>query len=264
MEQRPLWFNDLDMQTTGVDEGIITEYIDDESSPKIRPDIAEFPNLNGGKWLSSYYGTKPIKAGGTIRSVTASGLEGKIDEFKLKLYPSAVGRLRTVKAGNYRDYDVIVKSIGIKREAYQTSMTPWEAEFEVVRAFGYRPDVYYRTSYSGITASSLDVNILSSGNAPYDPIIRLKVNSASQLGNVTMRNLATGDVMTFARQFSAGEQLEINLETGAMININGSGVTYSGIQMSFIAVSGTNPLRVTLASGTQNYDVSVAYKPKYL
>ena len=264
MEQRPLWFNEYDMQTTSTNEGIITENIDDESSPKIRADIAEFRSQNGGKFLSSYYGTKPIKANGTIRSVSASGIEGKIDEFKLKLYPSAVGRLRTLKAGNYRDYDVIVKSVGIKREAYQTTVAPWEAEFEVIRSFGYRPDVYYSTTFSGVTAASFDVNILSSGNAPYEPIINIKINSAPQLGNLTMRNLATGEVMTFARAFSAGEQLVINLESGALPNIQGSGVTYSGIQPSFIAVSGINPLRITMASGTQNYDISAAYKPKYL
>lgn len=264
MEQRPLSFNGFDLQTSNSSEGYITEFIDDESSPKIRVDIDELANSNGAKWLSSFYGTKSIKASGTIRSVTASGVEGKIDEFKLNLYPAAVGRLRTVKAGNFRDYDVIVKSVGIKREAYQTTIAPWEAEFEVVRAFGYRPDVYYRTTFSGVTASSFDVNILSSGNAPYEPIIRLKVNSASQLGNITLRNLATGDVMTFARTWSAGDQLEINLESGLIPNMLGSGVTYSGIQMSFIAASGINPLRVTTASGTQNFDVSVAYKPKYL
>lgn len=264
MEQRPLWFNGFDLQTVGTDEGYITEFIDDESSPTIRPDVANFPSQNGGKWLSSFYGTKPIKAGGTIRSVTASGLEGKIDELKLVLLPSAVGRLRTVKAGNFRDYDVIVKSVGIKREAYQTTKAPWEAEFEVVRSFGYRPDVYYRTTFSGLSGASFDMNILSSGNAPYEPIIKLKVNTASQLGNITLRNLATGDVMTFARTWSAGEQLEINLEAGTLANVLGSGVTYSGILMSFIAASGINPLRLTLASGTQNYDVSVAYKPKYL
>lgn len=264
MEQRPFSFNDYNMQTTSTDEGILTEIIDDESSPKIRADMTELPNQNGGKWLSTYYGTKPLKASGSIRSVTASGLEGKIDEFKLNLYVAAVGRVRTLKAGNFRDYDVIVKSVGIKREAYQTTVAPWEVEFEVVRAFGYRPDVYYRTTFSGLTQASFDVNVISSGNAPYDPIIKLAVNTASQLGNITMRNLATGDVMTFARVWSAGEQLEINLEKGTLANVLGSGVTYSGVLMSFIAISGINPVRLTLASGTQNYDVSVAYKPRYL
>jgi hypothetical protein len=252
------------MQTTNVSEGILTSHINDESMPTVDVDMAMLANQNGGKWLSSWHGTKPISQDGTIRSVTASGLEGKIDEFKLRLYTGAVGTFRTTKAGQFRDYDVIINSVSIKREPHEVTIAPFHVEYTVVSAYGYRPDVYYRTTFSGVTTSPFDVNILSSGNAPYLPIIRFKVNSATQLGSLSLRNLATGEVMTFARQFNAGENLELNLESGQIVNINGSGVTYSGIQLTFIATSGINPLRITTLSGTQNYDISVAYKPRYL
>jgi len=87
--------------------------------------------------------------------------------------------------------------------------------------------------------------------------------SASQLGNVTVKNLATGDILTLARVFSAGENLSVNTTTSRVL-VNGSGITYSGVMPSFIVVSGTNPLLVTSASGTQTFDVSVNYVPVYL
>lgn len=263
MEQKPLTFNDFNMQTDNTTDGIITSAIRDMDMPDVQMDKDKLNARDGEKWLSSNFGKKTIQVEGKIISVSASGLEGRVDEFKRCLYPKAVGLLRTTKAGQLREYEALVSSVAISQEAYETTMVPFIVRFEVPAGFGYRPDIVCATTFSGVTSSSFIANVLTSGNAPYLPVIKVKINSATQLGRLTLENLATQDKMTFARAFSAGEQVELDLD-GDLPNILGSGITYSGLWINFIAYSGINPLKITTASGTQNYDVSVAYKPRYL
>lgn len=258
----PVSFNDFNMQTDATNGFIVTD-VGDDKSPDITLMDYNLARRDGQKAVSSFYAGKTIPVKGYIKSVTASGLEGLIDQLKLNLYPKAEGNLDITKGLGKRRYKSFVKSLSITRDGFQTTMAMFEAAFQCERAFGEEPTYTAMTSFSGVSASTFTVPVLTSGTAPYTPYIQLKVNTASQLGNIAMRNLATGDPISFARRFSAGEILNIDVEKQSA-NILGSGVTFSGIMPTFVAVSGVNPLQIISASGTQNYDVSIYFKPKYL
>lgn len=251
------------MQATDTTEGIIAEFVGDDNMPDIRTNEYPLAHADGQKFVSSYWGAKDIKVVGVIKSVTASGLDGQVDNFKLNLYPRAIGNLVVGRGTGDRAYPAYVKSVIIQRDSVDITRVPFEVMFTCEQGFGQEPSYEAVTTFSGITAGSFQFNVLTSGTAPFTPKIQFNTVAASQLGNVSMQNLASGDIITFARAFAAGDLMVIDTDNQT-VQVGGSGITYSGIMPSFLAVSGTNPIRITTASGTQTYAVSVIYRPKFL
>ncbi len=254
----------LSFQTSDtLNEGIISAHIYDDDMPELRLNDFPLARADGQKFVSEFYGAKSIRVDGLIRSVTASGLDGQIDNTKLFLSPKTMGVLTVSRGTGDRNYAVAVKTFTVTRDSTDVTRAPFAAEFTCEPGFGQEPTYNAWTTFSGVTSGSFQFNVLTSGTAPYSPEIRLHIVAVSQLGNMTLTNLATGDILTLARVFSAGENLSVNTSVSRIL-VNGSGITYSGVMPSFTAVSGTNPILVTSTSGTQTFDVSVNYVPVYL
>lgn len=256
-------FNGYNLQTADPTNGVITSHIYDDNMPDVRLLDYELARQDGFKQVSSYFGNKSIKIDGLIKSVTASGLDGQVDLFKQNLYPKAVGQLIVARGTGNRLYNSYVKSVGITRDSFELTRAPFQVEFICEPGFGQEPTYTAFTVFSGVTQGSFQFDVATSGNAPYKPDINIKVQAASQFGNLTMKNLTTNDVIGVARTYSVGEVLDINT-AAASVTVAGSGITYSGVMPTFIAVSGVNTLLFTAQSGTQTVDISVAYIPQWL
>jgi len=251
------------LQTADPTNGVISSHIYDDAMPDIRLVDTPTSRQDGFKAIASYWGQKSIKVDGLIKSVTASGLDGQIDLFKRSLYPQVEGQLIVGRGTGDRLYNSWVKSVSITRDSTDITRAPFQVEFVCEGGFGLEPTYIATTTFSGITSSSFRFDIATSGTAPFKPLLQFKVQAASQLGNVTILNQTTNDQMTIARQFSVGEILAINSEL-AQVTVAGSGITYSGVLPKFLAQSGVNSMLITSASGTQTYDFSVEYTPKWL
>lgn len=258
-----LTFNGYNLQTADPTNGIITSHIYDDNMPDIR--LIDFPlaRQDGFKEVASYWGNKSIKIDGLVKSVTASGLDGQIDLLKRNLYPQAVGQLIVGRGTGNRLYNSFVKSVAITRDSFELTRAPFQIEFICEPGFGQEPTYTAFTVFSGVTTPSFQFDITSSGNAPFKPEIKVKTQAASQFGNLTIQNLTTNDIIGIARTYSVNDVLDINT-INASVTVAGSGITYSGVMPRFIAVSGVNTLLVTAQSGTQTYDISVAYIPQWL
>lgn len=255
--------NTLNLQTVTPTEGIITSHILDDDMPDIR--ISDFPlaRQDGQKFVSAYFGQKTVKLDGVIKSTTASGLDGQVDNFKLKLYPKAVGQLTVGRLTGDRLYNVVVKSLTITRDSADTTRAPYSAEFSVESGFGVEPTYWAMTTFSGVTVSPFQFDVLTSGTAPFQPEIRIKAQAASQWGLLTIKNLATGDIINFSKVWAVSDNMSIQTNHASVL-VNGSGITYSGVMPRFLATSGVNTLVITALSGTQTFDIAVLYQPVYL
>lgn len=253
----------FNLQTSDPNNGVITSHFYDDDLPDVR--MTDFPlaRQDGAKFVSAYYGQKDIKVDGLIKSATASGLEGQIDLFKKQLYIRAGGVLSKTSDLSTRSYAAYVKSIAIKRDSTDITRAPFSLDFTVESGFSVEPFYVAQTTFSGVTQANFNFNVISSGTAPYQPNINIKVNAASQLGDITLINQASGETINIPSVFQANELLQINTSL-AQVTVNGSGITYSGVMPRFLAVSGINPIKLTSASGTQNLDININYAPVYL
>ena len=251
------------LQTADPTNGVIASHIYDDSMPEVR--LIDFPlsRQDGYKAVASYWGNKSIKVDGLIKSVTASGLDGQVDLFKQNLYPQSQGILIVGRGTGNRQYNSWVKSVSITRDSVDITRAPFEVEFICEGGFGQEPTYNAFTTFSGLTSGSFQFDVVTSGNAPFKPVLQYKVQGASQLGNVVIKNLTTNDIISVARTYSVGDVLKIDTNYN-QVTVAGSGITYSGVMPRFTAQSGVNTLLVTSQSGTQTFDFSVGYIPQWL
>lgn len=233
------------------DSTVLTRKLDHQNI-SIDQSKLKIPHRDGAKQTNYSYSGRTIMIEGMLSSVTASGLDGKLDEFKKNIIGAMAVNLDFDYEGTTRRYVVNVKNVALPKEHYNLTMSPFSIECEAINP----PFGLDTVSVSGITSTTLVSGTITgttviSGTANPRPLIRFVVNTASTLTDIEFKNNTTATSIKISpTSFSNNDIVEIDTDLYT-VNMNNAPVNFTGTLPTF--TPGTNNWQISLyttASGT--------------
>lgn len=250
-----MYYGDLNLQS----EYIITSNFNVKSMPELKLNVGAVSRRQGGKYLGNEFGNKTITMEGFIKSVTASGLIGLIDEMqKILAVPE---QPLTVNTG--RTYIATCIRCDIPEMNYTQSLVPFTIEFITVDPFALgSTQTAEFTIPAGVLSKTVSVTI--SGSVYAEPSITFTTISGagdSGIRAITVSHANTGYEINISGIFSKN--------VSSIFDFDNHLVTVSGTLKDFIGAFsrmqiGTNTINITV-SGNNTYGITgaISYRPRY-
>lgn len=216
-------FDSYELQDTTV----ITSDIDgDDSAPKKSVGVYELPVLNGAKKTFEKYQARRITLQGIIKSPTASGLVGKMEEMK-EVVARQDKQLTLTYPSYTRIYTGVSSEAGVefKRASYAINIADYSLTFVCPEPWS----VQTTTSVSGVYGITTPTTALSVGvSGMLDPQPLIFFNTTASGSRFTIMNQTTGDVIDVPTTFSgSGRSLLID-PYNFQVTLDGTPVTFKG------------------------------------
>lgn len=210
------------------DSTVITEVIDgDDSMPKKAIGLYELPVLHGAKKTFEKYEARHITMRGVVKSTTASGLVGKMEE--LKEVVSRQDKQLTITYPSYtRIYTGVSSEAGISfdRPAYAVNIADFSLTFVAPEPWS----VQTTTSVSGVYGITSSITNLAVGiSGMLDPEPYIFFNTTTSGSRFSLTNTTTGDTIDITTTFSgSGRSLLIDCYS-RQVTIDGLPTTFKGV-----------------------------------
>lgn len=191
------------------DNTVITEHIDgDDSLPQKATGVYELPILHGAKRTFEKYMARYITLKGIVKSPTASGLIGKLEELK-ELFSRQEKSLQITYPDSYtRIYTASVEDVKMPRPAYAVTVANYEAKFVCPEPWSVRTN----NTISGVYNISDPITTLSVGiSGTLDPQPQIFFNTTASGSKFIFANTTTGKSIEISTTFSgSGRSLIID------------------------------------------------------
>lgn len=230
-------FDDYSFQS----DTIITEsIIGDDSLPAKNLGVYELPVIDGAKKTFEHVQARRITIRGILKSTTASGLVGKMEELK-EVTTREDKQLVINHPGDYpRIYTAsVVGSPKIEREFHHVTIAPFQVEFICLEPWSVRTTVGVSGVYNVLGAIT---NISLGISGTLDPKPTLYFNTTASGTKFVVQNNTTGKSMEVTTSFSGiGRSLIIDCENFDVL-LDNSPTDYRGTFPSFNP--GINELKI--------------------
>lgn len=197
------------------DDYISLKDVDYESLPDI--EVTSYDNpLNNGRTLTGYYfRDSKIYASCVVTAGTKAELEGLLTQIKARL-SEPNKKLVISESNRYISFDAFLSKTSqtLKRTKYNRNRAVLDLEFT---SFDFGRDVNHRIEeYKNITSFTHEFTFENNGASSTYLQFILKINSASSLSKIIIRNENTNQEIELTRTFSNNEYITINGEPDAL------------------------------------------------
>lgn len=248
-------FDSYDLQDANIvsSRGQHTQY------PDRQIDILRKSRDNDFVMLGNYFILKRIIVEGTIKETTADLLRDKIDDMKKNL-TGQDKNLDIDYGSGTRRYLATVESLDIDEQYYNKTFVKYRVVF-LCHAFG-RGTTEITRSLTNITGATTDSEATIDGTAVNLPIVRITVNSETDMRLIRFTNTTTDEFIEVETTYSAGDVLNINCQDKEVL-LNDNSIDFIGIFPTFIA--GVNGWKVEVSdTGAFQLTVEIIYTPNYM
>lgn len=232
----------------------ITESLTTRSAPKRLVERARLAAKDGTKVVSALDDEKIITWRGFLKTTTASGLRGLIDEVKQALTKTEK-TLAVTEADVTREYVCsLVDEIEIGQEHYEITAAPIEVQFLAADPYCY-DQAYTTWSGTSISGTSWTQSLTLSGSAAPAPRLTVDVSISGAVTEIKLTN--NDEWLSVSRptgQYGFGDNAQLIIDCQAQtVTLSGVNVTFSGVLPSF--TPGLNVLKLGFAhSSAYQYD----------
>jgi len=230
------------------------------------------PNRPGETNTLDFFRRGTITLEGHVIKTTGEELENCLDTITRNLRPKEKYLIVTKDNGKRRYLCTWTNTNSAfnARQNYNIEFTPFTFVFTLIDPpFG---EDTFLTSQStpGLTDSVLDVTIDNTGSHETFLNTVMVVNSASGLSEINIKNLSTGEEMSFNPSVTGPNLVKVTGEvvrsgeilTGADVTVDGSNISYDG-RIPELRL-GTNIIRYTITSTSHNIDLTSNTRIRYL
>ena len=231
MARRTISFNAVSLQ----DSTYQVQEIEHESVDHREINIQRLGNRAGGKFISDTFAPRIIRGRGPVAGSSIDDLEDKIDDLK-ELLNRKEKNLDIQYASGTRRFTASCNSFKIIRAHYHITFAPFEASFLIGNPpFGQSIDTS-TAEFNGLTIGTTNSNFTASGSYKPMPIIKVIVNSETEMTQVAFTNTNTGQTITITQTsgFTAADILLVNTDDYT-VTLNGPAIDYTGYFPEFVA-----------------------------
>ena len=232
----PVLFNATDIvaQTNGARLLSINPYL----PAKRKLSTAELADVDRSKVVGGWYRSKRILVRVGIGRASRALAEQSLDTL-LSLVQGVEEDLIVPQGATVRKYTATLGDAVIVRSG--GSYIEVDLLFDCSDVFGYETAYTVILNAAGFTTASRQDSFTFEGSAPWQaPIYQVQVDAVTggSSASISIGNLNTGQTITVTRNWSAGDLLLINSQTGS-VTVNGAEVSFSGAFPQFERGTGT-------------------------
>lgn len=211
------------------------------------------------------YTSRIIEVEGLLTTTTRDALVTLIDQMKLNL--NGVSGVLDIDYGNgTRRYYATAQDLQIKEDFYNISSVPYSVKFFCADPFGYAT-TSGNLNFTSQTALLNDKLITMSGSIDSDPVVTLTLTTITALNLITVSNENTGEAIIVSKpggaNFSNSDVVIVDSRR-KLVQLNSSGLDYTGRFPTLEADGTQQRLRVALQATSVNYTLNIKYSPRYL
>ena len=210
------------------------------------------------------YSSRSIDVEGMLTAADRQSLVSTIDAMKLALN-GVSGTLDIDYGTSTRRYYATVDGLDIPEDFYNINQVPYKISFFCADPFGYAT-ISGNLSTTGQTAMLFDTLITMSGSIDSNPTMQLTLTTAVNMSLLTVSNENTGEAIIVSKpggNFTNGDVVLIDSRR-KLVQINGSGIDYTGRFPTLRADGTSQRLRVAINATSVLYNVVTQYSPQYL
>lgn len=258
MARRTISFDGVSLQTSY----IVSREFNHEAIDNREANYQRLGARDGSKLVSVTFGVKRIEIEGTLKGDSIDDLEARQDQLKA-LFNKRERNLDIQYASGTRRYKASIESIKIDRRYYNIVFCPFTITFICANPpFGTTLDTstaQFNTIAANGTGTYSGTATFTGTYRPF-PVVKLTINSASNLSRIEFRNKNTNSKISIQRIFSAADVILIDTEN-INITVNGVNTDYDGVLPDF--VQGGNDFAVHFYGNSYNASLKVIYRPLY-
>lgn len=211
------------------------------------------------------YTSRVIEVEGQLTSTDRDTLVGVIDTMKLNLN-GASGVLDIDYGNGTRRYYATVQDLQLPEDFYNITSVPYKVSFFCADPFGYAT-TSGNLNFTSQTAMLNDKLVTMSGSIDSEPVVTLTLTTVTALSIITVSNENTGENIIITKpggvNFSNSDVVIIDSRR-KLVQLNNSGLDYTGRFPTLEADGTQQRLRVALQGTAVNYDLNIKYSPRYL
>ena len=257
MPRRRLTFGDFEINTS---KRIVTDF-NSYTVTDFQQDTKGLGPRNGQAIVSEIYREREIEITGVILGDNQIDADTEFQDLQTNV--EATGEQTLEYEWNGFTRQVTCRADPIQMRYWR----PMERGFRIVlrsTTVPYAEDTEEtQVTYQDITNSTETRSPFFDGTAPPAPVVTISFDSVNNTSGVTFNNKTTG-TSTEVRPtnvFSAGDALEFNVRE-LTVKLNGDEVFYTDTFPKF--VTGTNDLEFIFDSDSQQYDIRIKNRARYL